>query len=94
MATYMIGYDINKEGAAYQAVNKALSDAIKSLFGTWWHNLDSTWLVVSEMKATEIRDALGRHIDSNDELLVAELSGTAAWKGFNQKASDWLKTHL
>jgi len=94
MATYLIGYDLDKEGAAYSEVNKKLTDAIKALFPTWWHNLDSTWIVVTDMSAAQIRDSLSSYIDSNSELLVVKLSGEGAWKGFNQKGSDWLKTHL
>ena len=94
MATYLIGFDLNKEGSAYQEANEKLSEAIKSLSSTWWHHLDSTWIVVSEMSAEQIRDRLSPHIDSNSELLVARASGEGAWKGFNQKGSDWLKSHL
>ena len=46
MATYMIGYDLNRPGQDYPA----LIDAIKRL-GTWWHHLDSTWIVVTDQKA-------------------------------------------
>jgi hypothetical protein len=37
---------------------------------------------------------LQQYIDSNDELLVAKLSGEAAWTGFSDKCSNWLKENL
>ena len=40
MATMLIGYDLNRPGQNYDD----LFDEIKNL-GTWWHCLDSTWLV-------------------------------------------------
>ncbi len=89
MKCYMIGYDLNRPGQNYEE----LEDAIKSL-GTWWHNLDSTWIVMTGMSAAEIRDNLSSHIDRNDKLLVAQLAGEAAWQGFKTSGSQWLKQKL
>ena len=90
MNSYMIGYDLNKTGKDY----KGLIDKIKGTFSNWWHCLDSTWIVKSNMNATQIRDLLKPFIDGNDELLVAKLSGEAAWTGFDEACSDWLKKNL
>jgi hypothetical protein len=49
---------------------------------------------VTELNCVQVRDDLKGYIDQNDELLVAELSGTAAWMGFNKSGSDWLKKNL
>lgn len=94
MATYLIMYDLNKEGQAYSAANKKLTDRIKEIFSTYWHHLDSTWTVVTDMTHVEIRDDLWLHMDSNDELLVVKSSGVAAWEGFNQKGNTWLKKNI
>lgn len=90
MSTYLIGYDLDSPGQDYSD----LIAAIKAL-GAWWHHLDSTWLVVSELTHTAIRDHLKSYIDSNDELLVINVSGdAAAWYGFSDKGSQWLKDNL
>ena len=91
MATYLIGYDLNRSGG-----DSSYGDLIKAIkeFATWWHHLDSTWIIKSTKTAVEIRDALTPFIDSNDELLVATLTGEAAWHGFNNEASSWLKNNL
>ena len=89
MASYLIGYDLNKPEQDY----KELLDAIKS-FTNWWHCLDSTWIVKTDLTAVQIRDKLSPHIDKNDELLVAKLSGEAAWVGFNDECSKWLSNNL
>jgi hypothetical protein len=88
MATVLIGYDLKKPGQDYSA----LYEAIKKL-GAWWHHLDSIWLVVGDsLTASGVRDGLQAHIDSNDELLVIEVTGDArAWTGFNDSGSTWLK---
>lgn len=94
MTTYLIGFDLNKEGSNYSKRHEALTSRIKEMFGTYWHHLDSTWLVVSNMTAAEIRDDLKRLLDSDDELLVASMGGVGAWTGFTEKGSDWLKKNL
>lgn len=89
MKTLMIGYDLNTPGQDY---NK-LFDAIKS-YGTWWHHLDSTWIIKTDKTPSQVRDHLKQFLDKNDELLVVTLSGTGAWTGFKDKGSTWLKNHL
>ena len=88
MKTYLIGYDL-KTGQDYEN----LITAIKK-YGTWWHCLDSTWLIKTDDTAVEVRDNLKKHIYSNDKLLVAKLSGEAAWFGFSEECSSWLKDNL
>lgn len=39
-------------------------------FRPHWHHLDSTWIVRTEKTPVQVRD-----IDSDDELLVVELTG-------------------
>ena len=94
MATFIISYDINKEGTGYAAANKRLTDRIKEAFPTYWHHLDSTWIVVTDLTAAQIRDDLMRYIDPNDEVLVVKSGGVGAWVGIKQSGSDWLKRHL
>lgn len=90
MHTRLIGYDLNRPGQDYDE----LHDAIKAL-GAWWHHLDSTWLVKSNLSCVEIRDRLKSHIDNGDELLVVDVSGAArAWIGFDDSGSKWLKNNV
>ncbi|WDI40226.1 hypothetical protein [Bremerella sp. P1] len=89
MKPYMISYDLNRPGQNYAD----LYEAIKKV-GNWWHHLDSTWIVTTSLSASQIRDNLAPYLDGNDKLLVAHLSGEAAWIGFNKNASDWLKDAL
>jgi hypothetical protein len=91
MRTYLVGYDLNRPRGNddYPDLHKAIKG-----FGTWWHHLDSTWIIKTNMSAAQIRDALKKHIDSGDELLVVRLAGEGAWTGFNDKGSQWLKDNL
>ncbi len=89
MPTYMVGYDLNGPEKDYPD----LIEAIKG-YGTWWHHLDSTWIIVTDQSHVQIRDYLKRCIDQDDELLVATLEGSAAWTGFKDSGSKWLKDNL
>lgn len=91
MAKYMIGYDLIKPGQDYSD----LFEAIKQLAQTWWHCLDSTWIVKTTLTVAQVRDQLQRHIDANDRLLVAELTGVLAWTGsFTEECSNWLRQNM
>jgi hypothetical protein len=91
MTTFAIGYDLHpSKGETYDE----LIEAIKQVGSNWWHHLDSTWVVVSDRTAVQIRDSLLSHLKSDDQLLVIRLSGEGAWTGFNEKGSGWLKTNL
>lgn len=86
MSTFMVGYDLKKPDQDYRDP----IDYLKSL-GTWWHYLDSTWLVVSQMSAAELRDRLKTQTGPSDELLVINVTDDAwASTGFSTEANGWL----
>lgn len=89
MKTFLIGYDLNQAGQDYESLIEKIKD-----LGTWWHCLDSTWIIKSNSTAVDIRDHLKQFIDGNDEILVVKLTGDAAWYGFSAEGSSWLKQNL
>jgi hypothetical protein len=91
MNTYMVGYDLNRPRGADDYPK--LISAIKG-YPTWWHHLDSTWMIKTDQPATAIRDHLAQFVDSGDELLVARLAGESAWRGFSEQASTWLRNNM
>jgi len=90
MNKFVIGYDPVKPGQDYAS----LFQAIKSVGSTWWHCLDSTWIVITNRTATQVRDYLTPHMDVNEELLVISCGLPAAWRGFNEECSNWLAANL
>ena len=95
MAVFAVGYDLHS-GEDYTK----LIDALKQ-YSKWWHCLDSTWLIVSEDTASEIRTNLRQHILRDDRLLVMRYGKTqsgaganAAWVGFADECKDWLSNNL
>jgi hypothetical protein len=89
MKTYLVGYDLNRPEQNYAD----LIEAIKK-YSTWWHHLDSTWIIKTDDSAATVRDSLVAHIDANDELLVVGLTGEGAWRGLNDKGSKWLLDNI
>ena len=91
MNIFLVGYDLIKPGKDYAN----LIEAIKSLSQTWWHCLDSTWIIKTNLTYVQVRDSLLQHIDGNDRLLVATLSAPAAWTtSFSDNCQKWLKGNL
>lgn len=84
---YCISYDLRKPGRDYES----LYNAIKS-YGTWWHQTESVWFIVTNEKAANIRDRLNNQIDTNDKLFVIALQREWAGVGFSQKEYEWLKS--
>jgi hypothetical protein len=91
MATILIGYDVHSpEGRT----NAQLVTAIQCL-GSWWHHLETIWIVKSDQTPATIRDQLKSHVGSDDQLLVIDISGdTAEWFGVNEAGSTWLKSNV
>lgn len=89
MSTYIITYDLHKQGQNYGCLHKKLE-----AYPTHWHVQQSVWIVETSADAAQIRDNLAACLDSNDKLLVAKLSGEAAWIGYSSKVTAWLKGRL
>lgn len=85
MSVYIISYDLKSPGKNYSS----LYTAIKS-YGTWFHCLDSTWLIETSHTAKMIYSKLKPCLDNNDRIFVARI--TQDYAGFLPKEGhDWLK---
>ncbi len=89
MNSYLITYDLMSPGQDYSSLHESIEK-----YNNYWKCLESVWIIKSDMSAKEIRNELAKHVDQNDKLLVAKLSGEAAWRGFSDKCSKWLKDNL
>jgi hypothetical protein len=87
MACYIISYDLRN-----QRDYEKLYEGIRA-YSSWAQILESAWAVVTSKFATEIRDHLKGHIDSDDGLFVIKSGGEAAWTKVNCK-NEWPKEHL
>ena len=89
MPTYIISYDL-KEASTEQY--EILYDKIKG-YGTWAHITESTWAIVTEQKAPEIRDYMCSNIPEGSTMFVLKSGVASAWKNVLCK-NEWLKNNL
>lgn len=88
MKVYSVSYDLNKPGQEYTA----LYDELKKS-KSWWHHLDSTWLIYTSETAQQLFDRLHQHIDSNDYILIIEVKKN--YRGWLPKdAWTWINNHI
>jgi hypothetical protein len=90
VATLLVGYDLSDPGQRHGALIVKLKS-----FGAWWHHLDSTWVIVANLTAVELRDELKELLEESDDLLVIDITGdSAAWVGLSERAGTWLKSYV
>jgi hypothetical protein len=90
LATILIAYDIHPAmGSVYQD----LIEAIQSI-GAWWHHLETVWIVRSKQTPEELRDRLKTYIGPDDQLLVLDITGCAAWAGVSESGNNWLNQNI
>lgn len=88
MSVYAISYDLNIPGQNYQD----LYEEIKS-FGGYWHYLDSTWLVSTQLSASQMSERMLKHTDKNDNFLIIRV--VADYHGWLPEAAwDWIYQHI
>jgi hypothetical protein len=81
-----INYDLRQPGRDYSGV----FEAIKSC-GSWWHYLESTWLVDTTLSAKGIWNRLAPHVHSNDRVLIHAVgSDHQGWLSLN--AWNWINS--
>lgn len=83
MKPYTVSYDLRRQ-RNYQNLYDALSTYPQAV-----RILESIWLLTTSRSAVEIRNHLSQHIDGDNRLFVAALTGEAAWSGLLN--SDYVK---
>ena len=54
----------------------------------------SSYLIESYRTAVQLRDRYVAVLDENDKLYVGEVSAPAAWFGYSETVSNWIKNKL
>ena len=84
----LISYDLHKPKQEYAE----LYEKIKNIGSTWWHYLDSVWLVDTNLSPQDVWESLTPAIDKDDYVFVTRVSADPGYSGWlPQKAWDWLK---
>lgn len=90
MNTYLISYDLRAPGKDYTPLIAYLKK-----YATWAKPLESVWFVKSPLEATGVRDEIRTQIDTNDGLLVVDVTKDgAAWVNLGDQVTNWIKANL
>jgi hypothetical protein len=88
MPCYIVSYELKQPRAQYLD----FIDALKS-YDDWAQILDSTWAVVTNKSAVEVRDQLWEFLDPDDGIFVLESGSEAAWQDVRCE-NQWLRDTL
>ena len=89
MNTQLVSYDLRAPGKNYSNLHAYLKN-----FG-WAKPLESVWLIRTTLSAEQLRNGVLGHIDSNDKVLVVNVTGKeAAWKNLSPEVATWITNNL
>ena len=84
----LISYDLNNPKRGYRGLYKEIKKA-----DTWWHHLDSTWIIRTNQNPETWQDRLRRYMDKDDSLLIIEVRNN--YQGWlPEEAWQWLERNL
>ncbi len=86
---YLITYDLVKPKQDYDN----LYEAIKQSSSKWWHYLDSTWLIVTELSIDDCVKKIHATMDDNDKLLIVDITRTKYNGWLPKKAWEWISAN-
>lgn len=84
-----ISYDLKKPDRDY----KSLYTAIKNCGSTWWHYLESVWLINTDLAPNEVFDKIHSSMDNNDSLLISEFNADNYSGWLPSNAWEWIKNN-
>ncbi len=88
MNTFIVTYDLPRDGQKYQAVYAEIKRC-----NDWLHPLESVWIVITNENIQSLTNRLTAVMDSNDLLLVAPI--TKPIDGvLPLETQSWLKTRV
>lgn len=88
MTKYIITYDLKNSPARNYST---LIFAIKNI-GPWWHYLESTWIIKTDLNAGQVWNYLYTHINGNDRLLIVKIEPYDKGGWLPQDAWAWLNS--
>lgn len=84
----LVTYDLNVPSKNYEELYKVLKTA-----SSWWHYLDSTWLLYTNDTVSSWCDKIRKVTDENDVFLVVDITKQPRSGWLTKKAWTWIKEH-
>ncbi|OGG57658.1 hypothetical protein A2765_05975 [Candidatus Kaiserbacteria bacterium RIFCSPHIGHO2_01_FULL_56_24] len=88
MNKFLISYDLGGPETRLDYVR--LINYIKT-YENWAKPLQSVWIILTDQTAEEVRDGIKNHIDSNDKIMIIEVTGNWATFGIKKEVTDWMQ---
>lgn len=89
MQVLLVTYDLNRPGQSYGD----LYDVLKRNSVSWWHYLDSTWLLETQLTPPQMSKVIRQYLDQNDHILLIQVTGNYdGW--LPADAWNWIKERL
>jgi hypothetical protein len=85
---YLVTYDLKAPGKDYSTLYNLLKSA-----PTWWHYLESTWLIRTNENVASWAQKIQGVVDANDLFLVVDISKKTSQGWLPAKAWEWIKNN-
>lgn len=85
---YLITYDLKKPGKDYESLHNTLKTSV-----SWWHYLDSTWIIKTEQSVDYWSEKIRDVIDGNDNFLIVEITKQKRQGWLPKKAWEWIRSN-
>ena len=89
MKTFQVIYELSKPGRDYSELVEYLSS-----FNSWTRALDSTWFIRTRKSEETVRDELMRFLDSNDRVMVLDVTEDAWAANFTSDSTNWMYSNM
>jgi hypothetical protein len=94
VAVYVVTWNLNKEGAAYQHARTAFLNQLAKFENVADPGLDSVRFISTMNSASEISDFLRYKLDGNDCLFVSKLASGTQDGWMAQATWNWINARL
>lgn len=85
---YLVSYDLKVPGRDYAKLYEVLKSST-----SWWHYLESTWLLYTEENMPVWSDRIRSTLDENDRFIILDVTGKSRNGWLPRKAWDWIREH-
>ena len=89
MKTIQVNYDLSEPGRNCDGLLKYLSS-----FARWTRVLDSMWIIRTTKSEETVRDELMRFVDSNDRVVVLDVTDDSWAANFTSDSTNWMYSNM
>jgi len=90
VSVYLVSYDLKRPGQNYLELYEELKKA-----SSWWHYLESLWLLSSGESLEAWHTRIRSKIDENDSFIIMKLTSGMERNGWlPEKAWEWIRQYL